>query len=125
MKLFTTIYFVLILLVSVNYVFAHPPKGIELDYNAQDHLLNVKVSHLVKSPAKHYIDKITVELNGEEIISQKFSMQSSEKLQEVIYLIIDAKEGDEITVTAYCNISGKKKETIDVVFKKEIEAEGE
>ena len=125
MKPLTTIYFVVMLLVSVNYVFAHPPKDMELNYSTQDHLLKVKVLHFVKSPAKHYIDKITIALNGEEIISQKFKMQGSDGEQEVVYTIVDAKEGDKISVTAFCNISGKRQKTLDVISIEEIEPEEE
>jgi hypothetical protein len=53
-------------------------------------------------------------VNGEEIIKQEFKYQYDEDTQLTLYQIHDAREGDEISVTAYCSISGKKEATIVV-----------
>jgi desulfoferrodoxin (superoxide reductase-like protein) len=94
---------------------AHPPKGVVLEYDSETSILSISVTHSVNNSSKHYVSKVTVELNGKEIIEQKFKRQTSGEIQEVVYKVIDAKEGDKIAVTAYCNISGKKKAGLEVM----------
>lgn len=115
MKHFLPILMLTIMLVASS-LFAHPPKDVMLDFISEDHVLTVVVPHSVNNRAKHYIYRIVVELNGKEIIQQNFKSQTNEEEQKVQYVIVDAKEGDKITVTAFCNISGKKKEILDVVI---------
>ncbi len=104
-------------------VFAHPPKSIELVFESTTKVLRVNISHVVNDPSRHYIEKVVVELNGEEIITQTFKTQTDKQKQEIMYVIGDAQEGDKISVTAYCSISGKKTETLDVIIpeKKKVE----
>ncbi len=97
-------------------VFAHPPKGIELAFESETKVFRMNIAHVVDDPSRHYIEKVVVELNGEEIITQTFKTQTDKKTQEIMYVIVDAQEGDKIAVTAYCNISGKKTETLDVTL---------
>lgn len=96
-------------------VFAHPPKGIDLVFEPNTKVLKVNIHHFVDDPSRHYIEKVVVKLNEEEIITQTFKMQKDKKTQEIMYVVIDAHEGDKIEVTAYCNISGKKSGTLDVI----------
>lgn len=100
---------------------AHPPKDVTLNFNTEDHVLTVAVAHSVNNRAKHFIYRIVVELNGQEIIQQNFKSQTSDEGQEVQYVIVDAKEGDEIAVTAFCNISGKKKKSLGITLKENID----
>jgi desulfoferrodoxin (superoxide reductase-like protein) len=102
---------------------AHPPKDITAEFDNETKELAVTISHFVDDPVRHYIDKIVVELNGDEVITQKLAAQESNSEQRALYLITDAEEGDSISVTAYCSISGKKKVTIDVVTPEEEEIE--
>ena len=98
---------------------AHPPKSVDVEFDNETKVLTVKISHFVDNPSKHFIDKIVVELNGDEIITQKLKAQNTKQDQEAQYMITDAAVGDTITVTAYCNISGKKKAVIDVAAHEE------
>lgn len=95
--------------------FGHAPKALDLAFDVETHLLRVNVSHTVRDAGKHYVNKITVELNGKKIIEQQFRSQEDKERQEAVFKIIDAKVGDEITVTAVCNISGRKEATLEVV----------
>ena len=90
-------------------LFAHPPKGLEMEYDFDSDILSVEIAHSVNDAAKHFIKKVIVELNGKKIIEQTFRKQVDGEAQQVMYKIIDAADGDKISVTAYCNISGKKK----------------
>jgi desulfoferrodoxin (superoxide reductase-like protein) len=111
-KTFATVLFVVMM--AFTTASAHPPTGIELEYDTETQVLTVRILHSVKKVNNHFIDKIVVELNDNEIITQKFARQSSEPYQEVQYTIIDAKTGGSIAVTGFCNISGKKKVTLEV-----------
>ena len=93
---------------------AHPASGIELEFDAGDHLLTVTIEHSVKDPAKHHIDEVAVSLNGDEIITQKCKTQTDGDYLVVQYIIPDAKVGDEIEVMANCNKFGKEKEELTV-----------
>lgn len=93
---------------------AHPPDEVSLEFNAETAMLKVEVRHSVNKVAQHFIDKVVIVLNGEEIIEQKFTVQGSKEIQEACYTIPGIKNGDELKVTAYCNISGKKTGTLEV-----------
>jgi desulfoferrodoxin (superoxide reductase-like protein) len=114
MKYYSIILMSIITLLSINIATAHPPSEIELEFDLTEHILKVQVHHGVKKIAHHYIEKIVVELNDMEVITQRFTVQGSEETQDAVYMIADAKEGDTLTVTAYCNISGKKKAALEV-----------
>lgn len=85
---------------------AHPPSAVNLEYDPETRVLTVTTPHSVGDPTDHYIDVITVSLNGEEIITQYFFTQISAGEQEALYLLIDAESGDTITVLAECNRFG-------------------
>jgi hypothetical protein len=57
-----------------------------------------------------------ISIGGKEIIRQEFNSQTNDKSQEAVYLIRDVRNGDRIEVTAYCNITGKREEVLEVVF---------
>ncbi len=95
-------------------LYAHPPGDVDLEFNLEEHLLTVRVQHHTEAPLVHYINKIVVELNDNEMIVQRFKKQPTKNIQIAVYKMIDAKIDDVIQVTAYCNINGKKKETLVV-----------
>jgi len=105
MKAFVT---VLIFLVAMP-LFAHPPKNVALEYDSTTKILAAVIDHSVNNTSKHYVKKVVVEVNGEKRVEQTFTRQMDGEQHEVVYKIIDVNEGDKITVTGYCNISGKKK----------------
>ena len=89
---------------------AHPPKSIELSYDAQTGALSVQVLHKVNDPEKHFIRRIEVS-SGKELLAEKtYERQGSASAQEEVFLFIDKPlaSGATVTVTAYCNLSGKK-----------------
>ena len=93
---------------------AHAPSGLVLEYDVEEHLLTVMVMHSVAKINNHYINKIEVALNGDKIITQQIDSQSSPESQDVQYIIVDAEIGDEINVTAHCNIIGIKSAKLTV-----------
>ena len=105
---------IIALLLMAMPLVAHSPKTVDLDYDVDTGVLSVEITHSVNNATKHYINKVTVELNGKTIIEQTFRSQLDEEKQQVLYKIVDAKEGDKLSVTARCNISGKKKGELEV-----------
>ena len=84
---------------------AHPPIDMVLDYDLDTSNLSVTITHVTPAPTVHYINKIDIELNDELIISEEYESQPTN--DEFTYVFfVEAEIGDEITVTAYCNIQG-------------------
>lgn len=103
--------------------FAHAPKNVEAEFDIDRQILTVAVFHDVKDAAKHFIDEISVELNGKRVIEQRLLAQENLEKIEVVYRITDAHVGDEIEISAACSISGKKKTTVKIEKKADKEAE--
>lgn len=107
------VFLVTCLFISVcSTVYAHPPSDIIINFDPKTRILNAVIMHNVSIPSKHFIKKVDIALNGQEIITQTFNRQDNSNGQTVQYLIPNAKAGDVLSVEAYCSISGKlKKET--------------
>ncbi len=101
-------FFILIFILSVFVLDAHPASNVKLDFDMETHQLSVDFTHKVSDADNHFIYEITVYLNKEEVISQKISKQDTNMGGRLVYKIIDAKIGDKITVKTNCNKSGKK-----------------
>ncbi len=91
---------------------AHPASEVRLEFDPVSRILKITAAHETKKPAEHYIQAISVRLNGKEIIKQEFASQEDGAAQTVSYKIIDLKPGDTVEATTVCNVFGKKKETI-------------
>lgn len=111
----TTLFAVALLLVGLAATaWAHPPDSIAISIDST-HFLTVQVHHPVKQlGTAHYLSQITVDLNGQTVITQNFKSQSSLEWQMAYYQLIDAKEGDKITVTAKCSLYGQLSTTLIV-----------
>jgi len=95
-------------------VFAHPPSDIKISYDTATKILKASIIHGVSNVKKHYIVKVDISLNGEEIISQKISVQDNNDVQAVEVYIPDTKAGDRLAVEGYCSISGKLEKEITI-----------
>lgn len=95
---------------------AHRPRDIVVEFDDGTKVLEIEVVHPVGSVNRHFVKKLQVFVGGKLMVVQNFNSQSTDKAQEVSYLLIDAEPGDEIVVQAECNISGslKKKITLQV-----------
>ncbi|MFO8061300.1 MAG: hypothetical protein R6U31_00055 [bacterium] len=87
-------------------VWSHSPSSFSIDY--QDNILTVESIHSVKNPGKHFIEKLTIHLNGEPVIVQEFKAQSDSDKQQALYRIEGLAAEDKLKITAYCSISGKR-----------------
>ncbi len=105
---------VFILLLMIPLVYAHPPSDIKITFDPQTKMLRAVIMHDVSNPFKHYIEKVDIALNGDEIAEIGFLKQDNNQSQLVSYSIPAAKDGDVISVEGYCSISGKLKEEITI-----------
>ena len=94
--------------------YAHPPQDIIIRFDSQTKVLQAIIVHNVSDPENHYIKKVDVGLNGQQIIEHKISRQDNNETQIVTYLVPDAKVGDKISVEAYCSIEGSLKKEVEI-----------
>ncbi|MEI6832215.1 MAG: hypothetical protein WCK61_05865 [Candidatus Omnitrophota bacterium] len=118
MKRIAAFLIVFIFAAAISIAYAHPPSDITITFDARTKILQAVIIHNTSNPASHYIKKVDVGLNGKEIIEHTVSKQDNNESQTVIYLIPDVKDGDVLSVEAYCSISGKLQREITVKFDK-------
>lgn len=94
------------LVLNAGIVFAHPAKDTLLSFDNKTATLNVSILHDSRDNKKHFIDDIDVSVNGKVVIKQSFKSQADNKKQDVSYVLIDVKPGDEIAVKSECNLGG-------------------
>jgi hypothetical protein len=110
----TALLVLVIIFAAASIAYAHPPSDIKITFDAGTKMLHAVIMHDVSNPLNHYIKKVDVALNGKEVIEHSISRQDNNDTQAVIYLIPDVKDGDVVSVEAYCSISGKLKKEITV-----------
>ncbi len=98
---------------AVSTVSAHPPLDMTLSYNLNNQLLNVTITHETPAPTIHYINQVDIEKNGELYLSEEYDSQPTNDVFTYTYNV-NASIGDELTVTAYCNIQGSITRSITV-----------
>ena len=99
----------LISVIGVSVLSAHAPVNISLSFDGESKILTVEFIHKVRNRSDHFIDRVRVSLNGEEIVEQRLSLQETKDGGTLIYKLIDAAEGDEIEVLLDCVKGGKLK----------------
>ena len=104
-KIFLAVLFSAFLIASTS--MAHPPNEIIAEFDLTNRVLSVKIAHNVGGDTSHYIEKLTVNYNGEEVIVQQTSRQLSD-IQTFLYFMPEVKAGDEIEILAVCSIFGQR-----------------
>ncbi|HOY39776.1 MAG: hypothetical protein KBB11_03825 [Bacteroidales bacterium] len=87
-------------------IFAHPPKKVKLNYTPGE--LVIEVIHPVKDAAQHYIDQITILIDGKEYKILKYSSQTTNESLIIEVKVPDLQKGSVIQVKANCNKMGLK-----------------
>ena len=113
MKKLTTAIITMALLAALP-VYAHPPESIKMNFDIKKQTLKVDMEHDVKDITKHYINKVVIKVNGKDAITEEYKTQTNKKEQLDSYTLKGIKAGDEIAVTGYCSISGKKTEKLKI-----------
>jgi len=105
---------VCLLLLGASSAFAHAPSKVDLEFNLDNQVLTVNISHQVKDAVKHHVNQVTVDLNGKVVIKQDLLAQEGLASEMLVYRLTDAGVGDTIAVTATCSISGKTTASIKI-----------
>lgn len=95
-------------------VSAHPPKKITLKFDAKTQELDINIDHAVKDMNDHFVEKITVNINGTLVSTTEYKKQKDLKGDVYRIKLADIKVGDLIEVTANCNKWGKKSKKLTV-----------
>lgn len=104
--------FLPLLLISVP-AESHPPSNMELDYAGGDNTLTVRTTHRVGNPSNHYIEKITVFKNGNQVLEENYDEQQAGDGGDYAFELA-AQNGDSIEVVAECNQFGSISQSIEV-----------
>lgn len=107
----TLIIFVLILISCISTITtAHAPTSVNLTYDKNGEILTVDVNHAIEEgDTTHYIETVEIRVNGELITQEDHTSQSINGGALYAY-DINANDGDEIEVTAYCSTGESKTE---------------
>lgn len=104
---------ILILSLTLS-VSAHPPGEVEMSFNTENNMLEVTVTHNSNNISDHYVNNVTVQLNGDQNIEHSFITQTDQNVQYLHYMIPGAKSGDTITLTAECSKFGSRETEITI-----------
>ena len=92
---------------------AHSPSQVSLVYDSQNQSLSVITTHQVSNPSSHYVFKILVQKNGEQVLTKEYKSQPTSSTFTYDYPI-NATKGDVLKATAFCSIAGSRSGEITV-----------
>lgn len=92
---------------------AHSPALVSLVYDSQNQTLKVTTTHQVSNPAGHYVFKVAVQKNSEQVLTNEYKSQPTSSTFSYDYPI-NATKGDVLKATAYCVIAGSRSGEITV-----------
>lgn len=92
-------------------VSAHPPSGMSVTYQELSKELLVSITHAVPNPGEHYINEVTVSVNGKVVNNSRYTSQPSADTFTYSYPV-ETVTGDEIKVTATCSLAGSMTRTL-------------
>ena len=93
---------------------ATSPRYLGLNYNAQTHILKVKVLHISPAPKIHYVYRIEIDKNGQTYQAYLYQKQPGIFLLTYNYNVT-VSPGETLTVSAYCVLWGFIQKSIIVV----------
>ncbi len=94
--------------------FAHPPSDIKIEFDKENQTLKAVIYHPVSNRMTHYIKKVDIGLNGNEIRTLDFGEQQENVSQPIEIVIENVKPGDILSVEGYCSLSGKLEKEIKI-----------
>ena len=112
-------FFILLWFLSIimifNNVSAHSPSDMSLVYDTENQNLEVMITHQVSNPDSHYIYNLKIKKNGEIYDAYDYTNQSSSSSFKYTFEI-NATEGDNIEVDAFCNQGGSINKQVSIAF---------
>ena len=85
--------------------YAHPPSDINLTYNQSSQDFTLIISHRIAVKG-HFISKVAVTLNGEEIESKTYPFQQNKYVVSFSFPAEKYEKGAIISIEATCNRTG-------------------
>lgn len=104
----------IILILSSNLAFGHPPSAINVKYDPAAKEVTATIAHQVGNPRGHFIDKVTIKVNQDLPVLQRFSFQRTAKEQIAVFAIPNVKSGDIIVIEANCNKGGRLSQQVRI-----------
>jgi len=108
------IFLVIFCFFITSLAYAHPPLAIDITYDQATKQVTATIAHQVSNPHRHYIDKVTIQVNQEPPVLKRFSFQKTAREQIAVFAIPNVKSGDTILIEAYCNKGGRLGQQIKV-----------
>ncbi len=92
------------------FLFAHSPSSINLKYEKENdkEILKIDISHSVRNVERHYIESITIKVNGDEVEVLEYSKQKTESDHNVTVEMPGLQKGDVVEVEANCSRIGSR-----------------
>ena len=87
---------------------AHPPSEVMLSFDQKNQTLDVAILHKVSSPSGHYVARVDIFKNDENILSSDYGSQPSASDPFTYSYAVNATSGDVLKATATCSIAGSK-----------------
>lgn len=100
------IFFVLILSFTVIKANANPISNMSLSYNKNTQQLDVTLTHLTGGTPGHYVENVTIRVNGSIVHSEAYTSQPNPTTFTYQYNNIVANIGATINVWANCSLTG-------------------
>ena len=101
----------LVVCILISPVSAHPPSGMSVTYQELTKELLVSITHDVPNPGEHYINEVTISINGQVVNESRYSSQPAPDTFTYTYPV-ETVTGDEIKVTATCSLAGSITRTL-------------
>lgn len=92
---------------------AHPPKDIQLSYDAASQKLTATFTHNSVAPTMHYIKQVEIKKNG-ALVSNNLYKSQTDKASFAYTYSVAAAPGDKLEVTGSCSIYGSKTVKLDI-----------
>lgn len=92
---------------------AHPARDLNLTYNQTSGNLSATFTHEVADPVTHYIEFVTIFLDGEETLVEEYTSQPTAEIFTYEYPL-NATPKTEIELVADCVLGGTAKKSLIV-----------
>ena len=101
-----SLFFVVCLSMTFIKVQANPPSNMSLSYSSGTDQLDVSITHLTSNTPGHFIENVTIRVNGSLVHSEVYTSQPSPTSFTYQYNSIVANIGATIHVWANCSFTG-------------------
>lgn len=96
-------------------VSAHPPSDMQIIASPDTDTIEVLLVHDVADTARHYVNTVSIVKNNEPVETFPYTSQPSAGTFTYQYSL-PLQEGDQITITARCNIGGSITRDVTIPF---------